>query len=136
EKMLRERPSDAEAWEALGILRFKLSQLDAAEDAFVHEQASDPHAYTSYFLPGLLRANHCDLEGARLLFEECFDRIPATIECRGAMVTMNRVVGDCTSADRVAREAATLAPADPIVYAMRAETAASLGAPRDAIAVL
>ena len=52
------------------------------------------------------------------------------------MVTMHRVVGDCAAADRVAREAATLAPTDPTVYAMRAETAASLGAPHDALALL
>ena len=66
--MLVDRPGDAEGWEALGILRFKLSQLDAAEDAFVHEQAADAHAYTSYFLRGHLRANHSDLEGAKRLF--------------------------------------------------------------------
>ncbi|HEY1954321.1 MAG TPA: serine/threonine-protein kinase [Polyangiaceae bacterium] len=131
--LLARRPRDAEAWEALGILRFKQSRLEDAEDAFAREHDVDPNAYTSYFLRGFLRANRGDLAGAKKSFAECIERIPATIECRRAVVAMERSAGECAAADAVAREAATLAPEDPQVWAMRAETAASLGAGRGAL---
>jgi Tfp pilus assembly protein PilF len=136
EAMLVRRPGDAEAWEALGILRYKSSELAAADGAFTHENAVDPNAYTPYFLRGFLRANHGDVGGANRMFAECIERLPATIECRRAVVTMDRAAGDCAAADRVAREAAALAPEAAAVYGLRAATAASLGAPREAVAAL
>jgi serine/threonine-protein kinase len=133
EAMLAHRPGDAQAWEALGILRFKLSDLDAAEDALQHEQTVDPGAYTPYFLRGHLRVNHADIAGARRLFSECIDRVPATIQCRGALVWIDRMGGECTTADHVAREMVVLAPDLSLGYAQRAETTAALDAPRETL---
>ncbi len=133
EAMLAERPGDAEAWEALGILRFKQSDLDAAEEALRREQTVDPSAYTSYFLRGHLRVNRADIAGARRFFSECIEHVPATIQCRGALVWIDRMGGDCATADHVAREMVTLAPDLSLGYAHRAETAAALGAPSDAL---
>jgi len=136
EAMLAKRPGDAQAWEALGILRFKNSQLEAAVIAFEHENAADPNAYAPYFFRGHARASAGDIAGARKFFEQCNDRIPTNIECRGAVGAMYRVDGDCTAADRVAREAAALAPDQPLVYTHRAESAAALGATNGALSEL
>jgi len=133
EAMLARRPSDAEIWEALGILRFKQSHLEAADAAFEREQAVDPNAHASYFFRGHARGDFGDLAGARKLFAECIARIPMTFECRAAIAKIDRVVGECAASDRVAREAALLAPEQPLVYEMRAESAAALGAPDDGV---
>ncbi len=136
EAMLARRPGDAQAWEALGDLKFKASDLEASEAAFEREQAVDPNAYGSYFMRGHIRSSRGDLDGARKIFSECVDRIPATIDCRAAITSIHRLLGDCVAADRVAREIALLAPDQSLSYKLRAECAAALDAPDDAVTEL
>lgn len=133
ERLVSERPGDAQLHEAMGLARIKAGERAGAVEAFARLRALDPGASMGWVMGAQLAP---DDEARVALLRACIVAIPEGVDCRRELGTHFQATGACDEVERLGRELTALAPDVPHGYQLRASAAASRGEPTVAVEAL
>ena len=109
-------PSDPDAWNFLGVLRFKRGDRAGALSAAEHAVALAPEYADAHANLGLILTDRSDLERAEGHLQRAIELQPEAIPPRLTMASVLRQQGRLNDAERLLREVLAVAPDHPSAH--------------------